>query len=136
MEIYQSRLPFAANSSTDSISHDKGKGKSRRGKSQGGKSHGGKNKLQCSYCGKLGHSVDTCYKKHGYPPHFKGKNGADSTGSFSAAFKTEGDSEKLSDCGHSSHVEDLGVTRWSSLLSKNKPYLHFLVALRGSTSLT
>lgn len=24
----------------------------------------------CSYCGKSGHTVETCYKKHGYPPNF------------------------------------------------------------------
>ncbi|KAK7280087.1 hypothetical protein RJT34_25149 [Clitoria ternatea] len=28
----------------------------------------------CSHCGKFGYTVDTCYKKHGFPPHFKFKN--------------------------------------------------------------
>jgi len=28
----------------------------------------------CSHCGKTGHTIDTCYKKHGFPPHFKFKN--------------------------------------------------------------
>ena len=28
----------------------------------------------CSHCGKIGHTIDTCYKKHGFPPHFKFKN--------------------------------------------------------------
>jgi len=27
----------------------------------------------CSHCGKTGHTIDTCYKKHGFPPHFKFK---------------------------------------------------------------
>ena len=24
-----------------------------------------------SFCNKTGHTMDTCFKKHGYPPHFK-----------------------------------------------------------------
>ena len=28
----------------------------------------------CSHCGKTGHTIDACYKKHGFPPHFKFKN--------------------------------------------------------------
>ena len=28
----------------------------------------------CSHCGKTKHTIDTSYKKHGFPPHFKFKN--------------------------------------------------------------
>nr|KYP33713.1 hypothetical protein KK1_045413 [Cajanus cajan] len=28
----------------------------------------------CSHCGKSGHTIDVCYKKHGFPPSFKFKN--------------------------------------------------------------
>ena len=35
----------------------------------------GGNPPMCSFCGKSGHLVDTCYKKHGYPPHLKQKYG-------------------------------------------------------------
>jgi len=28
----------------------------------------------CSCCGKTGHTIDTCYKKRGFPSHFKFKN--------------------------------------------------------------
>ena len=28
----------------------------------------------CSHCGKIGHVIDTCYRKHGFPPQFKFKN--------------------------------------------------------------
>ncbi|XP_057730885.1 uncharacterized protein LOC130946232 [Arachis stenosperma] len=31
----------------------------------------GRGSKQCSHCGKNGHLIDTCYKKHGFPPHFK-----------------------------------------------------------------
>ena len=35
-----------------------------------GKNYTGKGKM-CSHCGKGGHTVEVCYKKHGYPPGFK-----------------------------------------------------------------
>lgn len=28
----------------------------------------------CSFCGKLGHTIDISYKKHGFPPNFKFNN--------------------------------------------------------------
>jgi len=28
----------------------------------------------CSHCGKTRHTIDTCYKEHGFPPHFKFRN--------------------------------------------------------------
>ena len=28
----------------------------------------------CSHCGKTGHVINTCYKKHGFPSQFKFKN--------------------------------------------------------------
>ncbi|KAJ9185480.1 hypothetical protein P3X46_005113 [Hevea brasiliensis] len=33
----------------------------------------------CTYCGKQRHTVDTCYKKHGFPPGYKFKNSGSST---------------------------------------------------------
>lgn len=34
---------------------------------------GGYHKVKCSHCSRLGHTVDKCYKKHGYPPGFRGR---------------------------------------------------------------
>ena len=34
----------------------------------------GKEKPTCTHYGKIGHTVDKCYKKHGFPPGFKFKN--------------------------------------------------------------
>ena len=34
----------------------------------------GKERPTCTHCGKTGHTVDKCYKKHGFPPGFKFKN--------------------------------------------------------------
>ncbi|XP_019171507.1 PREDICTED: uncharacterized protein LOC109167058 [Ipomoea nil] len=40
--------------------------------------NGGKNVPKCTFCGMLGHTVEKCYKKHGYPPGwvagYKSKN--------------------------------------------------------------
>jgi len=39
------------------------------------KSYGRGNTFKvCSQCGKIGHTIDTCYKKHAFPPQFKFKN--------------------------------------------------------------
>ena len=29
----------------------------------------------CTHCGRNGHTVDACYKKHGYPPGYEFYNG-------------------------------------------------------------
>ena len=34
----------------------------------------GKERLLCTHCGKLGHTIDKCYKLHGFPPGYKFKN--------------------------------------------------------------
>ena len=40
----------------------------------GGSGGKGKERPTCIHCGKTGHTVDKCYKKHGFPPGFKFKN--------------------------------------------------------------
>ena len=30
----------------------------------------------CSFCGKIGHTVETCFRKHGFPPNFKKGQGS------------------------------------------------------------
>jgi len=39
------------------------------------KSEGRKSSLFCDYCKRLGHSIDKCYKIHGYPQKYKFKGG-------------------------------------------------------------
>ncbi|KAL5553104.1 hypothetical protein UlMin_040505 [Ulmus minor] len=36
-------------------------------------------KPTCSHCGYVGHTIDKCYKLHGYPPSFRFKNGTTPT---------------------------------------------------------
>lgn len=53
-------------SSFGSSNGDKKPGKDKFSKGQSGN----KGKV-CSYCGKNGHMVDTCFKKYGFPPHLR-----------------------------------------------------------------
>ena len=39
-----------------------------------GRGRGANSNKICTHYGKTGHTVDVCYKKHGFPPHFKFKN--------------------------------------------------------------
>ena len=34
----------------------------------------GKKRPLCTHCGKLGHTMEKCYKLHGFPPGYKFKN--------------------------------------------------------------
>ena len=40
----------------------------------GGSNGKGKDKPMCTHCGKLGHTIDKCYKLHGFPSGYKTKN--------------------------------------------------------------
>ena len=44
----------------------------KTGKSKGYNERNGKT---CIHCGKIDHTVDVCYKKHGFPPGYKFSNG-------------------------------------------------------------
>ena len=58
-------IVLAAKMSTDYVTHGSNLVNS------GGK---GKDRPICTHCGKTGHTVDKCYKLHGFPPGFKFKN--------------------------------------------------------------
>ncbi|XP_052107432.1 uncharacterized protein LOC127740490 [Arachis duranensis] len=54
----------------------RGRGRGRSGIGRGNPGRGGRNSRYCTFCGKSGHLVDVCYRKHGFPPHLKnGGNG-------------------------------------------------------------
>ena len=42
--------------------------------SNGGSNSTGKERSLCTHCGKLGHTIDKCYKLHGFPLVYKFKN--------------------------------------------------------------
>ena len=62
-----------------------------RGKTVKGQYNSNSGKV-CSFCGKTGHTVDTCFKKHGFPPHFKRNSNAASVNNV-AATSEDGDDE-------------------------------------------
>ncbi|XP_052114096.1 uncharacterized protein LOC127745435 [Arachis duranensis] len=79
----------------------RGRGRGRGGR---GKGHGRGTPKLCSHCGKTGHLVDTCYYKHGFPPHmqrnqFKGNtdgpSAMNSVNSITAASNEESSIEPL-----------------------------------------
>ena len=51
------------------------------------KSWNGNKRPHCTYCNGLGHTVDKCFKKHGYPPNFRpkgqGRGGSSSGNQYS-----------------------------------------------------
>ncbi|XP_058783503.1 uncharacterized protein LOC131658196 [Vicia villosa] len=56
------------NRDPQSRSNSRGRGSFRGGRSLGGRGRGNR---VCTHCGMTNHTVDTCFKKHGYPPNWK-----------------------------------------------------------------
>ncbi|XP_057760211.1 uncharacterized protein LOC130980565 [Arachis stenosperma] len=74
----------------------RGRGRGREGKNPGfERGQGGRGKMQCSHYGKIGHFVDTCYKKHGLPPHLKQRYNTAFTNISATEFDSEGSNENL-----------------------------------------
>nr|KYP45328.1 hypothetical protein KK1_033114 [Cajanus cajan] len=67
----------------------------------------------CTYCGKTGHTVDTCYRKHGFPPSLKSK-GSNSSVNCTLNYK---DSEYVSTEGINTY------TRCYSVKSSNNVWI-------------
>ncbi|XP_058756759.1 uncharacterized protein LOC131629981 [Vicia villosa] len=47
---------------------NRGRGSTRGGRFSGGRGRGNR---VCTHCGMTNHTIDTCFKKHGYPPNWK-----------------------------------------------------------------
>jgi len=58
----------------------------------------------CSHCGKTVHTIDTYYKKHDFPPHFKFKNQNHDQGHTNAVFQNFNNNEQNHE-GSKSKVE-------------------------------
>ena len=44
----------------------------------------------CSHCGVIGHTIEKCYKLHGYPPGYKPKGGNKAMANQVASMQTSG----------------------------------------------
>ncbi|XP_052107390.1 uncharacterized protein LOC127740472 [Arachis duranensis] len=98
---FQSELlsPQIVNNSTLSLNfvesgQNRGKGRGRGGRNQSGR--GQSRKVQCAHCRKLGHNIESCYKKHGYPPHLKQMISREAAVNYMTTAATEEDNEKFS----------------------------------------
>ncbi|XP_020963815.1 uncharacterized protein LOC110265252 [Arachis ipaensis] len=95
-----------------------------RGRGRGGRTAGrgrGRTKV-CTYCGKTGHLIDTCYKKHGLPPHLRQES--------SAINNAITDDENFARIGDDQLVEDS-----SAELEFTREQKHALLALLKQPSL-
>jgi hypothetical protein len=88
------------------------------GKSQG-KGYGNGNsafipgqKRSCSFCGRGGHTVDTCYRKHGFPPNYGNKNSAMVNNSSLETNEEREDLDDSKSCkGNSNTKPSFGITK-------------------------
>ena len=56
---------------TTTTANNRGNGAFGKRPSKGKSAKGGQSPKLCSFYGKAGYTVDTCFKKHGFPHHFK-----------------------------------------------------------------
>lgn len=75
------QAPRYGTGSGNNGSGNNGSGNSQYNGNSGG--YRGNSRKECSYCGRIGHTVDVCYKKHGYPQSSRSKsyNGNKQSGS-------------------------------------------------------
>ncbi|XP_016200054.1 uncharacterized protein LOC107641058 [Arachis ipaensis] len=101
LNIAQHKSPQGTNSNkgSDSTKSDivaanrQGRGKSRTYRGKGS----GRGKIVCTYCGKLGHTIDVCYRKHGLPPHLKERYNSGGAATFNYAATDEHADEDSAD---------------------------------------
>jgi len=70
-------LAVSNNSFSGNSSYGRGNLNASRGRGdRGGKSSSGRGKgiRVCSFCGKSNHTMDTCFKKYGFPTHYQQEN--------------------------------------------------------------
>ncbi|XP_058740904.1 uncharacterized protein LOC131613234 [Vicia villosa] len=56
------------NRESQSRNSSRGRGNFRRGRTNSGRGRGNR---VCTHCGMTNHTIDTCFKNHGYPPNWK-----------------------------------------------------------------
>ena len=98
-------LAISNNSFSGNFSYGRGNMNASRGRGDwGGKTSGGRGKgiRVCSFCGRPNHTVDTCFKKHGFPPHHQQENSINNCTNVSANEKEQNLTNFEDDQNHSS----------------------------------
>ncbi|GAU48976.1 hypothetical protein TSUD_245670 [Trifolium subterraneum] len=107
--------------------------RSRGGASRGGgrSSYGrGKNSKVCTYCGMTNHVIDDCFKKYGYPPHWK-QNGNDNGNAVVNNVSNGNDEDAQSEApGYQQNEQAPG-----SLMLTPEQHQALLALLQGSSSM-
>ncbi|XP_058727448.1 uncharacterized protein LOC131598898 [Vicia villosa] len=95
-----------------------------RGRGNGNPSAGrGRGNVKvCTYCGKTGHVIDNCYKKHGYPPSF-------GRGSASSSYANQVDVEDSDSKSTAASTSDNG----GSMTLTKEQYQNLMTLLEKST---
>ncbi|GAU23069.1 hypothetical protein TSUD_183680 [Trifolium subterraneum] len=111
-----------------SSSH-RGRGSASRG--GGRSSYGrGKNSKVCTYCGMTNHVIDDCFKKYGYPPHWK-QNGNDNGNAVVNNVSNGNDEDAQSEApGYQQNEQTPG-----SLMLTPEQHQSLLALLQGSSSM-
>jgi hypothetical protein len=98
-----------------------------RNHGRGGRSNGrGRGNKLCSFCGQTNHVVDTCWKKHGYPPHLQHLQ---DSGKVNNVTNIEDESQSIG------YVEEQVDSDSSKLSFTPEQHKALLALLQGSSSL-
>ncbi|XP_015965644.1 uncharacterized protein LOC107489411 [Arachis duranensis] len=102
---------FATPSNTSEAQYGRGRGRGRGGRSQATRrGQKGRSRVQCTHCGKTGHTVNVCYKKHGFPSHLRNKFGGEAAVNSLAVVELERINENLSTKLDGSGIVESGFT--------------------------
>ncbi|KAK2388029.1 putative mitochondrial protein [Trifolium repens] len=105
---------------------NRGRGPSRGGRNGGGRGKG--NKL-CTFCGQTNHNVDSCWKKHGYPPHMQNPQ---TNGAANNCVNVNGDEEDTQTVNYDEDNHDSETGKFSFTAAQHKA---LLALLQGSNTL-
>ncbi|XP_058008186.1 uncharacterized protein LOC131182858 [Hevea brasiliensis] len=65
----------------------------------------------CTYCEKQRHTVDTCYKKHGFPPGYKFKNSGSSANQVTVEDQSSGNTDNITIQVNSPSIQSVPFTQ-------------------------
>ncbi|XP_025651033.1 uncharacterized protein [Arachis hypogaea] len=118
-DTHESKVFFNKTNSGLQLSDERNRGRGRgRGRFQaGGRGRG--NRIQCTFCDKTGHTVDTCYKKHGLPPHLRQRQ-VSSINYTAAELPTEKKSDEFSQSNLSNYQKEASDSPKLDLTSHQK----------------